>query len=197
MRNVTASTRRTSRAPDHANATPARTGPNTDPTSRAPPRSAFTEGRSSSSTMRGTMRPTDADSGAPHVETRSTSTRIGTSPRVRTKAIAPTMTACAKNAVAKSRGGETRSAMAPASGDAIGGTAWANSSNPTAVATPVVACTWRIRAVVAMASPSGLTVWTNRRRTTAADRTAPPRRIRATLRAIRSRPGERCDTGVP
>ena len=51
-----------------------------------------------------------------------------------------------------------RSAITPASGAASGGIACANSSSPTAVALPVVRCTCKIKAVVAIASPSGLMV---------------------------------------
>jgi hypothetical protein len=46
--------------------------------------------------------------------------------------------------------------MTPAKGAGSGGTACANSSNPTAVALPVARCTCKINAVVAIASPNGL-----------------------------------------
>jgi hypothetical protein len=48
--------------------------------------------------------------------------------------------------------------MTPAKGANSGGTARANSSNPAAVALPVACCTCKIKAVVAIASPSGLMV---------------------------------------
>ena len=56
------------------------------------------------------------------------------------------------------RRGWNRSAMTPAKGASSGGTACANSSNPTAVALPVARCTRKIKAVVAIASPGGLMV---------------------------------------
>ncbi len=56
------------------------------------------------------------------------------------------------------RPGGNRSAITPANGAASGGIACTNSSSPTAVALPVVRCTYKIKAVVAIASPSGLMV---------------------------------------
>jgi hypothetical protein len=53
------------------------------------------------------------------------------------------------------RPGWNRSAMRPAKGANSGGTACANSSNPTAAALPAARCTCKIKAVVAIASPSG------------------------------------------
>jgi hypothetical protein len=49
--------------------------------------------------------------------------------------------------------------MTPAKGASSGGTACANSSSPTAVALPVARCTYKIKAVVAIVSQSGLMVW--------------------------------------
>ena len=54
--------------------------------------------------------------------------------------------------------GTNRSATTPANGAASGGITSANSSSPTAVALPMVRCTYRINAVVAIASPSRLMV---------------------------------------
>ena len=59
--------------------------------------------------------------------------------------------------VGPSGAGKT-SATTPANGAASGGIACAYSSSPTAVALPMVRCTYRINAVLAIASPSGLMV---------------------------------------
>jgi hypothetical protein len=153
-RNVRASRPSTSRAPDTANSNPASGGPSTAASSRTPLRKALAA-RSSSATTAGMHRPTAADSGvSARASAKTTASRAPSGGS--SSATSPARTAWASQPAPSRRPGGNRSATTPANGAASGGMACANSSSPTAVALPVVRCTCRIKAVVAIASPSGL-----------------------------------------
>ena len=102
-------------------------------------------------------RPTAADSGV-STKARKKITTSRAPSGGNSSATSPARTAWISQPTASRRPGLNRSAITPANGAASGGIACANSSSPTAVALPVVRCTCRIRAVVAIASPSGLMV---------------------------------------
>jgi hypothetical protein len=157
-RNERASRPSTSLAPDTANSNPATGGPSTVPSSCIPLRRALAATRSSSATTAGMHRPTAAVSGVP--ARASTKTTASSAPRGgNSSASRPASTAWTSQPALSRRAGGNRSAITPAQGAVRGGIACANNSNPTAVALPVVRCRCRIKAVVAIASPSGLMVW--------------------------------------